>query len=165
MTPGDRLRPAARALVLDENDRILLVRFEFPWVDYPVWAPPGGGLEPGESAEDGVRRELAEETGLVDAPLGPVVWIREARWEQASELGAYDGQLEHVYLVRVPAFEPAPQLDEGTLRREHVTGARWWTPAEIRAETVARFVPLDLGDRLGSLLDDGPPGEPVVVGF
>ncbi len=162
---GDRLRPAARALVLDEADRILLVRFAFPWVDYPVWAPPGGGLEPGESHEGGVRRELAEETGLVDPPLGPVVWLREARWKQASELGAYDGQREQVFLVRVPAFEPAPRLDAETLRREHVTGIRWWTLGEIRAETVARFVPLDLGERLATLLEDGPPDEPVPVGF
>jgi ADP-ribose pyrophosphatase YjhB (NUDIX family) len=75
---ADRLRPAARALVLDPDDRVLLVRFSFPWVDYPVWAPPGGGLEPGETAAEGIRRELAEEVGLVDFELGPVVWIREA---------------------------------------------------------------------------------------
>ena len=57
-----RIRPAARAIVLDPDDRILLVRFEFP--DGTFWATPGGGIEPGETPEEAVRRELAEEAGL-----------------------------------------------------------------------------------------------------
>lgn len=162
---ADRLRPAARAVILDPDDRILLVRFSFPWVEHPVWAPPGGGLEPGETAEDGLRRELAEEVGLADPPLGPVIWIREARWEQASLMGAYDGQRETVFLVRVPAFEPAPRLDDEALRRELVTGMRWWAVEEIAAEREATFAPLDLHDRLAALLRDGPPPVPARVGF
>lgn len=162
---GDRLRPAVRALVLDPDNRILLVRFEFPWVDYPVWAPPGGGLEPGETPEQGILRELDEEVGI-DAPaLGPVVWIREARWQQASLLGPYDGQREAFYLVRTPAFEPSPRFDEETLRRELVTGLRWWTLTELQSETVARFVPLALPRLLAELLAQGPPPSPVAVGF
>lgn len=35
-----------------------------------MWALPGGFLDPHEAPEDGARRELAEETGLVwDGPL------------------------------------------------------------------------------------------------
>ena len=42
-----RLRDAVRALVLDEADRVLLVRFEFPrWVG---WATPGGGVNSHET--------------------------------------------------------------------------------------------------------------------
>ena len=57
-----RIRPAARAIVLDPDDRILLVRFQFPHGTF--WATPGGGIEPGETPEEAVRRELAEEAGL-----------------------------------------------------------------------------------------------------
>jgi ADP-ribose pyrophosphatase YjhB (NUDIX family) len=130
-----------------------------------VWAPPGGGLQPGESHEDGIRRELAEEVGLTDAELGPVVWVREAYWEQASELGPYDGQRERIFLVHVPAFEPQPVLSREELKAEHVGGARWWTLAELEAETVAKFVPLDLPQLVRELLASGPPDSPIAVGF
>ena len=64
-----RLRQAVRAIVLDPDDRILLVRFEFPpagpgLARRVVWATPGGGLEDGESDGAGIRRELLEEARL-----------------------------------------------------------------------------------------------------
>ena len=58
--------------MLDPDDRILLVRFEFP--DRMLWATPGGGIDVGESAEAAIVRELAEEVGLDDAELGPWIW-------------------------------------------------------------------------------------------
>ena len=42
-----RLRLATRAIVVDEVERVLLVRFDFG--DRIVWATPGGGIEEGES--------------------------------------------------------------------------------------------------------------------
>lgn len=54
-------RRSARALVMDAG-RLLLMRRVRGGVIYFVL--PGGGIEPGETAEHACRRELREETGL-----------------------------------------------------------------------------------------------------
>jgi 8-oxo-dGTP diphosphatase len=59
----------ARAVV-ERDGRVLLVR-RSAWDTLPGWWElPGGKVDPRESAESGVARELAEETALVatDAP-------------------------------------------------------------------------------------------------
>ena len=54
---GLRIRQAVRALILDPEDRVLLVRFEFPNTGRK-WALPGGGVEADETDHDALRREL-----------------------------------------------------------------------------------------------------------
>ena len=58
------LREAVRALLLDDDGHLLLVRYEFPTAT--VWGLAGGGLEPGEDDIAGLRRELREELGLTE---------------------------------------------------------------------------------------------------
>src|SRR5688572_29701526 len=44
------------------DDQLLMVKHQFG--DRDFWAPPGGGLEFGESLEIALKREFLEETGL-----------------------------------------------------------------------------------------------------
>ena len=55
---------AAGVLVLDEDDRVLLVgQHRYPLDDYS-WEIPEGGVPAGETGVEGARRELREETGV-----------------------------------------------------------------------------------------------------
>ena len=154
-----RIRQAARALVLDPADRVLLVRFEFP--SRTVWGAPGGGLDEGETHEQAILRELAEEIGLGEVELGPWIWTREHVFP--FENGLWDGQAERFVLVRTHEFEPAPRFSVEQLAAEFVTGMRWWEPAEL-LESAELFAPRRLPELVSALLRDGPPGEPVDVG-
>jgi ADP-ribose pyrophosphatase YjhB (NUDIX family) len=154
-----RLRVAARALVVDEDDRLLLVRMGSS--EREIWVTPGGGLEAGESDEHALRRELLEETGLDSFELGPHVWTRTALFPFGD--GRWDGELERVYLVRTRAFEPAPALSWERLRAEGMTAVRWWTLDELEATRV-RLAPGDLCELVRGLLLDGPPAEPLDAG-
>ena len=55
---------AAGVLVLDADDRVLLVGQHRYTLDAYSWEIPEGGVPDGETALDGARRELREETGV-----------------------------------------------------------------------------------------------------
>ncbi|MGW7433008.1 NUDIX hydrolase [Streptomyces sp. NPDC054861] len=153
------LRRVARVVLLDPDDRILLLHgYEPDAPEQTWWFTPGGGLEGDESHAEAALRELAEETGITDVDLGPVVWQRICsfpfdgrRWDQD----------EWYYLARTTQTATSPRgLTE--LEERSVAGLRWWTSAELSAarETV---YPTRLAELLHTLLDEGPPSAPVVL--
>ncbi len=162
-----RLRSAVRGLVLDDADRLALVRFVFESETRSeprtVWAPPGGGLEPGESDLEALRRELREELGLtLDHDPGEPIWTRTH--VVPLDGGRWDGQTERIYLVRTPAFEIRPALSDVELAAENVHGLRWWTSAELISASGTVFVPERLPELVAQLLTRGRPAAPFDVG-
>ena len=137
--------------MLDENDHVLLVHFDWDGLDLPggFWACPGGGVDPGESNEEALRRELAEELGLEDPSVEGAVW----RLTRLFPMPHWDGQIDVTYLVRTTRFEPRPRVD---LVAENVHGVRWFSPSEIATGAV-RFSPRDLADQVARVLRDGVP--------
>jgi TDG/mug DNA glycosylase family protein len=130
-------RRAVRALCLDAQGSVLLVRFQHPVSGHVWWATVGGGIDPGESEEQALRRELREEAGLDEFELGPLVHTREAIFPWDRRLLH---QFERFYLVRVGEHEPSPAVD---MADEGVTAVRWWTPEELAAP-VEELVPAEL---------------------
>ena len=150
-------REAARALVIDAQERVLLMRFENSANGDVWWATPGGGVDEGELHEAALRRELLEEAGLVDFDPGPVVWVREHVLPWDRQLWR---QRERFYLVRVESHDVVPTID---LEAERVYGFRWWTLDELEA-TNERLAPGALATHLRALLRNGAPAEPIDVG-
>jgi 8-oxo-dGTP diphosphatase len=60
--------PPVSAAVIVRDGRVLLVRRRRPEGDL-VWQMPAGKVEPGESVEQAVVRETAEEVGLIVAAI------------------------------------------------------------------------------------------------
>lgn len=145
------VREAVRVLVVGPQDQILLLRLAFPG-QRPFWTSPGGGVEPGETHADAVRRELAEEVGLRAVPADlPHVWDRCTRWAWPD--GRRVEQRERWYLLRVPSVlqpDVAGWTDE---EREVIREVRWWTLGELAASGTGRHhTPGDLPVRLPALL-------------
>ena len=118
-------RTAVRALLLDEQNRVLLFRYGDDYGSW--WIAPGGGQEPDEDDAQTLRRELREECGLRDVALGPLV----AEWSHwGTEEAGFGSGVSRMYLVRVPSFEPEPEFD---LRAEGSLEERWFTRNELAA--------------------------------
>jgi 8-oxo-dGTP diphosphatase len=64
---GNRLRVRVCGICA-AGERLLLVKHQYIGSQGILWAPPGGGIKYGESAEATLRREFKEETGLEIEP-------------------------------------------------------------------------------------------------
>jgi 8-oxo-dGTP diphosphatase len=104
-------------IVVREDDRVLVIRRD----DNGQWEAPGGVLELGESFENGVRREVLEETGL------------KITVERLT--GVYKN-LTHGIVALVYRCRPAGGDAHPTAEAREV---RWMTREEIRSAMNAAF--------------------------
>jgi len=147
-------RQAARALLLTPDHEILLMRIR-PHPDSSwFWIAPGGGIEPGETIETALRRELNEEVSLLDFSLGPLVWRRQHTFDwQVRRIC----QREQYFVVHVTHF--APQIRDPH-EAKVLDCFRWWQIDEL-ASASERLTPLSLPNIIANYLARGaPPDEP-----
>jgi 8-oxo-dGTP diphosphatase len=120
-----RLRHSVRGLVLDEDNCVLLYRFIAPDSGLVVWAPPGGGVQDGESLLQALVRELDEEIGLPLSESPVHVWHQ--RVEDPDLVDGYDGVINDYYLIRAKHFVPHGSLTDMELAAELVGDFDWWS--------------------------------------
>jgi 8-oxo-dGTP pyrophosphatase MutT (NUDIX family) len=153
-------RRVSRVVLLDPADRILLLNGHDPAKPASgSWFTPGGGVEETESLAEAALREVAEETGITDVRLGPVLWERTSaftfdgrRWEQ--------DEWYHLGRTDTVGIDTSGHTD---LERRSVTSLRWWTCEEL-LRTRETVYPIRLADLLRTLLDEGPPLSPIPLG-
>jgi 8-oxo-dGTP pyrophosphatase MutT (NUDIX family) len=149
---GRYFRKAARVLLLDQADRLLLVRGHD--VDQPErswWFTVGGGIDAGESPREAAVREVVEETGLSvdpEALVGPVL-TRSAIFDFFARDVRQD---EEFFVARISS--PGELSEEGwtEIERDFVDELRWWD-LDALAEVTVEVFPAELIEVTRSLLD------------
>ena len=109
---------AVSAIILDANNRVLLVRRGQPPA-MNLWHAPGGKLEPGESMVQACRREIREETGIEGIRMVSLIAVVERRLE-----GFHYVILD--FLAELPG-----QVAPDPIAGDDVTDAQWITYPEL----------------------------------
>lgn len=138
MTPAgaERPVPGVGAAVVDAGRVLLVKRGREPAKGQ--WAVPGGKVDLGETVVEAVRREVAEETGLV-IEVKDVIWAGES-------IGPGSTPAWHYVLVDFLGRPAGGELSP----RDDADDVGWFTAEEARALPLTTTMP-SLIDRLESL--------------
>ncbi|MFF4755535.1 NUDIX hydrolase [Streptomyces sp. NPDC002514] len=147
------LREAARAVVVDADQRVLLLRYD---ENGGFWATPGGSLEPGEDYPTAALRELGEELGAKDVVLSGEIAERRQNHPVGGRIVR---QIEKYFLIRTSPV--ALDADRAT-QKDNIRESRWWPLNELRS-TAETVYPLGLADLVADVLTKGLPREPALL--
>jgi 8-oxo-dGTP pyrophosphatase MutT (NUDIX family) len=114
------------------------------------WVGERRDSEKGETAEDGLRRELREEVGLVSFVPGPVLWRRHHTFDWGPRRIS---QREEYRVVHVSRFEP---VMSDVVEAEEMDCFQWWRVSDLK-KAEERLTPLSLANILQRYLTDGAP--------
>jgi NAD+ diphosphatase len=118
----------------DGDDEALLLGRQHSWPE-GRYSTLAGFLEPGETLEDAVRREVMEEVGV---PVGEVTYFGNQPWPLPASL--------------MLGFVARALTRDIVVDGHEIEAARWFTRAELRAEIDAGRVVIPAGVSISSSL-------------
>jgi len=122
------------AVVLDGNRVLLARRGHEPMKG--EWSIPGGAVELGETLEEGVRREVGEETGLEVSVVAVVEVLDKIVFEGEGKSAA--GRVRYHYvLIDFLCVPSGGSLHSGT----DATEVRWVAHEELNSHSFYRVAP------------------------
>ena len=137
-------RRAARTILLDPADRVLLIRYDS--AGYIFWTTPGGAVEAGESDAEAAARELMEELHLAADLHGPV----HTTVSRFQHEGRYVENTDIFFAARIAAMD-APQCHAvSAFETQAMQHARWW-PAAALPDADEDIFPKDLAEIIGRI--------------
>ena len=149
-----RIRRSVRVILVDQRQRVLLIKVEdslvsdpeASWLTGGFWVTLGSELKAGETPQFAARREVQEETGFARIDVGPVigsgqqtlVWRGEDTALTETFVAAYlEGDADRLTGDRWTEHE-----------RSSITAMRWWSLAELAA-TDETILPQELPNLAG----------------
>lgn len=139
-SPVDRFRPNVAALfVRPEGQLLVCERSTFQG----AWQFPQGGVDPGESLEQALAREVQEEIGLLPEHYEVLrhltgyryIYPPDVRVKKQKKHG-YHGQEQTYYLCRMKANAPEVNINQ---KPKEFSAYRWIEPTELDLDWLPEF--------------------------
>ncbi|MDE1848516.1 MAG: NUDIX hydrolase [Nanoarchaeota archaeon] len=120
-----RITPGVPAVIINSKGEILLGKRKISAIFYPgYWGLPGGLIEPGETVEQAIKRELKEEIG-VDSKV--IKYGRQPIMDLPTKESPHQDLSVPVYCKIKGTPKPLDETSE----------VRWFKPSEIRKMKLA----------------------------
>lgn len=116
-------RIAVRGIIFKDGKLLCQKLTAYRRNDRDFWCTPGGGLDMGELLEDGLKREMIEETGI-EPRIGRLLFV-----QQFTEDGKKE-QMEFFFLIENPEDYEAIDLTATTHGVEEVEQVEFIDPKE-----------------------------------